>query len=353
METISTKLLLMVPASNMRAVTSEGETILPDPAAKTRPNEDVIMNVTDADRFVYHYTSLDTAKKIVSGLSLRMGEFHGTNDPKESKEWHFDLFSRTQTDFRGIDAAKLSRDLSEAIKTHARVLCFCRDSAGLTGNHMADVSLRGHFKARMWAQYGSSHKDSSCRNQSGNHSGVCFVFDRKKLTESIKRECGGFALLQFVNIIYRNRHVVPGPEEQDYFVDCDVLRMAGFDNYWKWHALRYRQRLFFEKSLDWRDECEFRVLAMLKKPREVFVSIEDSLCGLFLGEKCDSEQARGIVDVLMDRGVHVMGLSWKNCTPWYDFGNPAYNFSARALDAAVKRHDANRSSQDHVPEKGP
>lgn len=327
----------------MYAVDSNGTKITPGPSARIQPIENVIMNVTDPNRFVYHYTSLDTAKKIIKNFSLRMGEFMGTNDPKESKEWHFDLLSDAGNDFRGVDAGKLSSDLSDTIKRHSRVLCFCRDSAGLTGNHLDDISHRGYFKARMWAQYGSSHKDSNNYNHRGDHSGVCFVFNRVKLIECVKEDCGGDVLLHSGDVTYRNRHVVARREEKDYFIDFDVLKKVGFDRYWKFHASRYRQRLFFEKSLDWRDESEFRALALLAKPREVFINIQNCLCGLFLGEKCNLVEAKELIDDLMNRGVHVMGLSWKNCTPWYDFRNSIYNFSARALEQEIDRRKAGTS----------
>lgn len=291
------------------------------------------MNVTDANRFIYHYTSLNTAKKILNGLSLRMGEFQGTNDPKESKEWHFDLLSKNHADFRGIDAGKLSSELSDTIKRHARVLCFCKDGQELTGSHLADVSLRGHFKARMWAQYG------------GNHTGVCIVLDRNKLLERLKRDCGDAWLLSSGEITYRNRSVTAKQDEYDYFIDYDALRTVGFERYWMVHARRCHQRLFFEKALDWRDECEFRALALLQKPREVFVDIQDCLCGVFLGERCNLSEVDGLIEALMERGIHVMGLSWRNCTPWYDFRNQTYNFSARALEQAIRKREAQEEPQ--------
>lgn len=333
MERILTQVVWLIPAQNMHAVGLDGTTIAPAPSARTGPVENVIMNVTDAERFLYHYCSLDTAKKIVSGQSLRMGEFQRTNDPKESKEWHFDLLSRSHTDFRGFDSGKLSTELSDAIKKHTRVLCFCRDSGGLTGDHLADVSLRGHFKARMWAQYAK------------DHTGVCLILDRKRLLERFQKDCGDAWLLASGEITYRNRSVAPRREEKDYFIDCDVLKTVGFDRYWMLHARQFHRRLFFEKSLDWRDECEFRMLSVLRKPREVFVDIQDSLSGFFLGERCDVGDAKDLIEILMDRGVHVMGLSWRNCTPWYDFGNQTYNFSARALQQEIRRRESQPEQQ--------
>ena len=62
METIYSHALWIVPATNMYAVDTNGEKIVPDPSARTGPIENVIMNVTDSDRYVYHYTSLDTGR---------------------------------------------------------------------------------------------------------------------------------------------------------------------------------------------------------------------------------------------------------------------------------------------------
>lgn len=344
MESISSQALWISQPTNVYATDADGNRIVPAPSARLRPRENVIMNVVSPDRFVYHYTSLETAKIIAGNLTLRMGDFQGTNDPKESKDWHFDLFARGDSALEKIDAGKLSSDLSGAIKRHARVLCFCRDAAGLTGDFVEDISLRGHFKARMWAQYGSSHKDACDSNKRGLHSGVCFVLDRNKLIEAARESCGEVMLLCNGNVTYRNRPVIPKVEERTYFADVDVLRRVGFERYWRLHACRHASRLFFEKSLDWRDECEFRILALLDAPREVFIDIRDCLSGLFLGEKCDKITAESLINGMMDRGVHVMGVSWKNCTPWYDIANPIYNFEMRALNEAIRQHDAERAS---------
>jgi hypothetical protein len=66
METTLTQALWLIPTQNMRAVGPDGETIVPAPSARTGPVEDVIMNVTDVNRFLYHYSSFDTAKKIIN-----------------------------------------------------------------------------------------------------------------------------------------------------------------------------------------------------------------------------------------------------------------------------------------------
>lgn len=108
MSVISSRVLCIVPASNMYATDASGNGIDPGPSARTKPAEEVIMNATDAERYVYHYASLARTKQITGNYALRMGECRDTNDPKEAKEWHFDLFARGDVDLKGIDGAKLS-----------------------------------------------------------------------------------------------------------------------------------------------------------------------------------------------------------------------------------------------------
>ena len=46
----------------------------------------------DIDRYVYHYTSRDTAlQHILATGKIRLGSLSKTNDPHETKSWRFGI----------------------------------------------------------------------------------------------------------------------------------------------------------------------------------------------------------------------------------------------------------------------
>ena len=70
----------------------------------------MIYGLRDHERYVYHYTSLATARDyILKNRTLRLGTFARTNDPRESKDWTFNLSSRTGIDLGQYDFEKTSK----------------------------------------------------------------------------------------------------------------------------------------------------------------------------------------------------------------------------------------------------
>ncbi|OGI65958.1 MAG: hypothetical protein A2W18_00160 [Candidatus Muproteobacteria bacterium RBG_16_60_9] len=60
-------------------------------------------HVASAEELLYHYTNATTALDyIVKNRTLRFGIYIGTNDPKESKAWEFDLGTNANRDLGKI-----------------------------------------------------------------------------------------------------------------------------------------------------------------------------------------------------------------------------------------------------------
>jgi transcriptional regulator GlxA family with amidase domain len=89
----------------------------------------MIEYANDPSLYLYHYTSSDTARKILESGSVRLAPYQNTNDPKESKDWHFSV--GMSVNGRNLDhatAQSMSDWLSSTIKSTARLACFCTDS---------------------------------------------------------------------------------------------------------------------------------------------------------------------------------------------------------------------------------
>jgi Protein of unknown function (DUF2971) len=215
----------------------------------------VIYNFRTADQLVYHYTESSIAiQYILKDSSLRFGTYTKTNDPKESKTWQFGLGTNNRADLGEFDTDALSAWLSAAIKGSARLACFSMDTGPLSGNHIEEIFKRGFCKARMWAQYAD------------RHTGVCLVFDRQKLNESVEKRFGVSHQIFRGPVNYVDRGVIQRLEDHAYTIDVDHLQLVGSQNYARDHLLTYYQRFFFEKLRDWRDESEYRWIVVGANP---------------------------------------------------------------------------------------
>ena len=274
----------------------------------------MIEGVKNADQFLYHHTTVETAIAfILKNKSLKFGRYTGTNDPKEAKTWDFDLGTNGTIDLGKYDMREVSRGLSGDLKERARVACFSKDTAPLSGNHLHDIFRRGYCKPRMWAQYASKH------------AGVCIVFERAKLAQLVQSQFGSRGPILAGPVTYVDRSVVRNlVRDQAYMINIDVLETVGRNRYAALHLRTHYQRLFFEKMADWRDESEWRWIVFADTADELLLDLEDSIAGVMFGEVCEEKAITEVMNITEGWGIRRMGLKWKNCSPWYDYANLRY-----------------------------
>lgn len=282
---------------------------------------EMIEHASDSGFYLYHYTSAETALKILASGSLRMGQYRKTNDPKESKDWHFSVgvINNGKT-INQPSAQRMSNWLSEKIKSSARVLCFCTDTPPLTGDHIKDIYKRGYCKPRMWAQYGDSH------------SGVCLIFRTEQFLEATRFRFGKSIPRFYGNVKYVNRPVVSdcfSPSEAPYIIDLESYKSLGQDRYYLQHALMHRHRLFLEKMDDWSNEREWRIVTFQDGDEEVYIPYQNSLAGVMFGERTSEETMAEIIGAAKNYSPWFMRMKWKNCTPWYDYENKLFIYQYR------------------------
>lgn len=276
----------------------------------------MILGFKDPNKYVYHYTRMDTALEyILPSSTLMANKFSSTNDPKESRQWHFNLGTNKNRDLAKYDMDELSHKLSSALKARTKVLCFCKDQPDLTGDHLRDIYKRGFCKPRMWAQYAD------------NHSGVCLVFDRQKLDRTIRKQFSSFSIFRG-DVSYKNPGVVGFLHEGDYKINVDYLEEHGFDHYASAHFQTFHKRLFFQKLLDWINETEYRWVIATDVTEPIYVDVQDSLVGIVFGDNAEEDSVDKVIG-MTDYRILYAGLKWKNCSPWYDFANFKYDKDLR------------------------
>lgn len=276
----------------------------------------MIERVTASNQFIYHYTKGTTAlDHILKNRTFRFGKYNNTNDPKETKNWEFDLGTNEHRNLGKYNTRELSKWLSAELKCKTKLACFSMDSGPLTGNHIEDIFKRGFCKPRMWAQYAE------------NHTGVCLVFDHQKLSKLIN---SAFAASNFIiskPVNYINRKVIrklDDPDDQQYVINVDYLEAIGQKGYAEAHLKTHYKRLFFEKMTDWKDEAEWRDVIFTTTEEDLYLDIKDSLAGIIFGENTQEIMIQNIMEQTETWNLRYMGLKWKNCSPWYDYANPRY-----------------------------
>lgn len=282
----------------------------------------MINSLRDHERYVYHYTTLPTARDyILKNRTLRLGSFANTNDPRESKDWSFNLLSRKGINWDRYDLGETSRWLSTALKSKTRLLCFSVDRPPLTGDHTRDILNRGLAKPRMWAQYG------------GSHTGVCLVLDKEKLLNSVKATYHNNIHI-IGHVQYENQSFMRSLDPHEFMIDADQLEALGKSAYVVEHLKTHFKSLFFSKLLDWRDELEWRIVVFANTDEDMYVPIQDCLTGVIHGASTSRKDSESLFELTDSWNVEHMGLKWINSSPWYDLGG-TWSASDRALQSGL------------------
>ena len=268
----------------------------------------MIIGHCDPHKYLYHYTSADTAiTGILKFRTLRLNPYTKTNDPKESKDWLFDIGSNEGRDLSAYNRSELSAKLSHELKNKTHVTCFSTDEDSLTGNQALDINKRGFCKPTMWEHYGR------------RHTGVCLVFNRERLIEQVKTQIAERYPVYCGPVSYADHVIGHHPDHQEFTVNVDVLERVGVDEYMRMHLAEFHQNLFFEKMTDWKAECEWRLLAFTDSDKPVDINFEKSLAGLVFGCDVTPENRKEIFELNHCSGVQHVGLQWKNNRMWYDW----------------------------------
>ena len=183
-------------------------------------------------KHVFHFTKFESALRIIATQSLKFGRFENMNDIAEVKR---DVYGM-------IPADTISKELSNY------------QSISLTLDK--SPSHRGFYIDPLWGHYA----------QGGN--GVCFVFDKDKLSQKVIEQFGEKAkiapiqyLSNFSNAIFTDGD---SKEAVEKYIEDNI------------------EDIFFTKSLDWKYEQELRVLIKGYDKDEKLHYGEDTLIAVIL-----------------------------------------------------------------------
>jgi Protein of unknown function (DUF2971) len=275
-----------------------------DGAEQETDGMNLFYNLKSAEQFVYHYTKAETlAKAILPALTVRFSPFATLNDPREYKCWEFG-FGTNGAFAGGFDDQAIGKRASDLMKSNCRVFCCTLDEPSSVGMGIDKIYGRGFCRSRMWAQYGE------------DHAGACIVLDKMAFHVSVQAAMREACSLYCGPVNYRNRSQAQAFNRANPFIlNYDQVVAVGLDSAVKNHVQAHYRELFLEKALDWSSENEFRWIANMTEPVELYISFHDSLAAVLLGDNIPIELKKTIISKAQDLEVTIAQLNWKCGVP--------------------------------------
>jgi len=277
------------------------------------------------EQLICHYTKREVAmEKILVTKQLRLGQIGQTNDPRESKPWEIPIpfTSGLQGKEREKEEELVKETISEirrVMKEEWKVLCFTSEKQPLNSekwplNLEINCLLEGieeyyfnhcYTHPRMWAQYAE------------NHTGVCLIFDKNKLDQSINDELGQRCKLYQGLVQYDKIHsgevITPLPRTL-----IEDIGKFGTTNSARKYLLDWYKFFFLRKHPDWETEVEYRWPAHSEKSAPEFVSITNSILMVLVGVDFPQNSESDLINLCKDLQIPAKRFVWKNGMPVLD-----------------------------------
>lgn len=258
------------------------------------------------DKYLYHYTGIDSAIKIICSGRLRFSTISKTNDTSEAKlKLVFDAPPGiTDEEFRR--RTEQIKGYFKAYQPNVRLLCLSRDAKISSHNYKKalaemdpkmryyDLMGRGFALPRMWAQYAR------------DNTGICFILDKAALLAYVEKL---FPVHMKDKVSYKHfydsyRITAEHMEELSARISIGGNGALTLVNMLQRNKefLKYN---FFEKLNDWENEHEFRIIVLTdQQDTPIFVdSLSTYLRGVVMGEKIDPDYEKIITLLLRENDI--------------------------------------------------
>lgn len=250
-------------------------------------------NNFNSEKYLYHYTDFETAIKIICSNNLLFSSITKTNDTTESKlKIDFEYKDTYEIDIYKNMVSEITKYFNENFEI-VQLLCFSMDlkiaekdrkkyvAALDAKNKFYDVSGRGFALPRMWAQYAKKNE------------GVCFIFNKDKLIQQVKKRIAFSKCKKVTYNSFSKKHLISVERMEALYnkislVSNGTLTLLDMIQKDK-DFLDYN---FFEKLDDWKNENEYRIIALIdnKNKQDYRMPINGMLSfleGIVIGEKMD------------------------------------------------------------------
>jgi len=167
--------------------------------------------------------------------------------------------------------------------------------------HYREAYFRAGFaRPRMWSQYGRKH------------TGICFVFDRARIEEEF-------------NTTFNTKKKFSGGVEYQYYresfvkarnIECKNILHNSIDKALEKQIDTYYHEYFFLKSMDYRDEHEYRLI-IVDNDDSISLPIASSLKAVIVGVDFPPDKYECINELTLkcNRSAERWLLSWQEGRP--------------------------------------
>jgi hypothetical protein len=247
---------------------------------------------------LYHFTGADVAAIVLESGQLRMSPVENTNDPREAKDWIIAPISATG----GFDASRfvvVQERLNLRLRRETKLVCLSGDGPPKV-NRDEEPLERGWAHPRMWAHYGA------------NHTGVCLVFDMKKLAAAFRTALKGRGVLTAGPVTYSD---INPALTHAFVMDMAEVERVGMDQAIEAHADAHLATLLFTKLLDWATELEYRFALRGRDGSFEYVDFNKSLIAACVGPDYPDSDPAGVLARLREAGTPAYRVQWINGHP--------------------------------------
>lgn len=272
--------------------------------AGTRPRIGGVQETIDVETSAcfFHYTTRQAAfDHILPEQRLRFSTYEAMRDPLESRPWQFTgaWFVQPRED-PYLPEKQLFSFLngSHRVFQLAHLLALTVDAEGYSAG--GERFAKGWARARMWEQYAE------------NHAGVCLVFDRERLKANVEAE------------LHRQLGVRPYHRQVEYSETGAEsyfhLQLGQFpdevdDAFVEKYIEDHNDELFFQKTLDWQTEHEYRFATTAPPDEPLFVDYGDALAGVVVGFDIPDWERPAAIEASHAVGIEPVEMNWKMGVP--------------------------------------
>lgn len=205
---------------------------------------------------IFHYTTYEKAIKILLEKRLKFSNLKNMNDPRE-KDWRINSYiGDPAVADHGEKLFKVMKYLTEKINLHYKAACFCRNKYSRSIYYQSvSTTMLGYARLRMWSQYADKH------------AGVCIVFSIPEMRKALRLQLGKQKLIFGKDVSYK----------RDFFNDYEItgINNDALINPDK-HINKHRDKIFFTKYIDYKDENEYRFV--IHDPKQEFDGVDIAQC---------------------------------------------------------------------------
>lgn len=242
--------------------------------------------------FLYHYTTFETALKILYSDKFQFSPLSKTNDTTEQKtriNYAFPTDSNRKNDILSFE------NYWSGWAKNSKLLCFSLDrpvSSRAIQKNPFDISGRGFALPRMWAQYASKN------------SGVCLVIRKESFIEKVKQIYPEAICKEVSYYDWSQNYEI---SEELFKRTLDIIKhnpSTGYAITFLKNNPEFADYAFFCKLKDWEGEREYRILIPNCNEIHQNLYIEGvggHLVGVVVGEHMDDSQIYALKTILSEK----------------------------------------------------